>query len=118
MTMTIEKIEFPRRETKQSKTKKSLTIDSDDEPVETVEEIDPVSEQLQETDKSFAKSATVTATINESISAIQTAFENHLMEDGKGSATIASYTGDIKGFTLWLDEKKIFFQPLNKAVGL
>ena len=42
MTMTIEKIEFPRRETKQNKTKKSLTIDSGDEPVETVEEIDPV----------------------------------------------------------------------------
>ena len=42
MTMTIEKIEFPRRETKQSKSKKSLTIDSGDEPVETVEEIDPV----------------------------------------------------------------------------
>ena len=32
MTMTIEKIEFPRRETKQSKSKKSLTIDSEDEP--------------------------------------------------------------------------------------
>ena len=61
MTMTIEKIEFPRRETKQSKTKKSLTIDSDDETVETVEEIDPVSEKLQETDKSFAKPAAATA---------------------------------------------------------
>ncbi|WP_084505039.1 tyrosine-type recombinase/integrase [Acetobacterium malicum] len=106
--MTIEKIEFPRRETKQSKSKKALTIDSEDEPVETVEEIDPVSEQ-QETDKSFAKPTAATATINESISAIQTAFENHLMEDGKGSATIASYTGDIKGFTLWLDEKKMPF---------
>ena len=46
MTMTIEKIEFPRRETKQSKSKKSLTIDSEDEPVVSVEEIDPVSGQL------------------------------------------------------------------------
>jgi hypothetical protein len=46
MTMTIEKIEFPRRETKQSKSRKSMTIDSDDEPVVPVEEIDPVIEQL------------------------------------------------------------------------
>ncbi len=52
MTMTIEKIEFPRRETKQSKSKKSLTIDSDDEPLETIGEIDPVIEQLK-ADKSL-----------------------------------------------------------------
>ncbi|MBC3899286.1 tyrosine-type recombinase/integrase [Acetobacterium malicum] len=44
------------------------------------------------------------------MSAIQTAFENHLMEDGKGSATIASYTGDIKGFIKWLNEKKMPFE--------
>ena len=46
MTMTIEKIECPRRETKQSKSKKSLSIDSEDEPVVSVEEIDLVSGQL------------------------------------------------------------------------
>jgi len=142
MTMTIEKIEFPRRETKQSKSKKSLTIDSEDEPVVSVEEIDPVSgqldavkslepEQLLEPDK-LSASSELSATensnvpndhlkttdeeptaapivINEPISAIQTAFENHLMEDGKGSATIASYTGDIQGFIQWLKEKKLPF---------
>ena len=47
MTMTIEKIEFPRRETKQSKSRKSLTIDSEDEPVVPVGEIDPVIAPLQ-----------------------------------------------------------------------
>ena len=142
MTMTIEKIEFPRRETKQGKSKKSLTINSDDEPVETVEEIDPVSGQLDavkslepehplEPDKSSAspelsatedndipndqlkpsdeKPTTATAISNETISSIQTAFENHLIEDGKGSATIASYTGDIQGFIQWLKEKKLPF---------
>ena len=142
MTMTIEKIEFPRRETKQSKSKKSLTIDSEDEPVVSVEEIDPViaplkadksseTEQPLETDKSSASSAPTTTennnvpndqlkttdekptpapvVINETISSIQTAFENHLMEDGKGSATIASYTGDIQGFIQWLKEKKLPF---------
>ncbi|OXS24871.1 MAG: integrase [Acetobacterium sp. MES1] len=31
------------------------------------------------------------------------------MEDGKGSATIASYTGDIQGFIHWLKEKKLPF---------
>ena len=122
MTMTIEKIEFPRRETKQGKSKKSLSIDSEDEPVESIGEIDPVIEPLEiektlvpeqplEPDKSLAstitknndvsndqlltsdeKLTTATAIINETIAAIQTAFENHLMEDGKGSATIASYT--------------------------
>ena len=67
MTMTIEKIEFPRRETKQSKSKKSLSIDSEDEPVVSVEEIDPViapleiektllPEQPLEPDKSSASS--------------------------------------------------------------
>ena len=69
MTMTIEKIEYPRRETKQTKSKKSLTIDSGDEPVETVEEIDPViapleiektllPEQPLEPDKSLASTIT------------------------------------------------------------
>ena len=139
MTMTIEKIEFPRRETKQSKSKKSLTIDSEDEPVVSVEEIDPVIEPLEiektllpeqplEPDKSLASTitknndisndrlltsdenpTTATAIINETISSIQTAFENHLIEDGKGSATIASYTGDIQGFIQWLKEKKLPF---------
>ena len=142
MTMTIEKIEFPRRETKQSKSKKSLTIDSEDEPVVSVEEIDPVSgqldavkslepEQLLEPDKSSSvleatatensnvpndqlkiideKPTTAPIVSNETIAAIQTAFENHLMEDGKGSATIASYTGDIQGFIQWLNEKKLPF---------
>ena len=142
MTMTIEKIEFPRRETKQSKSKKALTIDSDDEPEASVKEIDPViapleiektlePEQLQEPDKSSASSE-LSATensnipndqlkttdekptaapivIDETIAAIQTAFENHLIEDGKGSATIASYTGDIQGFIQWLKEKKLPF---------
>ena len=137
MTMTIEKIECPRRETKQSKSKKSLSIDSEDEPVVSVEEIDPViapleiektllPEQPLEPDKSLAstitknndisndrlltsdeKPTTATAISNETISSIQTAFENHLMEDGKGSATIASYTGDIQGFNQWLKEKKL-----------
>ena len=136
MTMTIEKIEVPRRETKQSKSKKSLSIDSEDEPVVSVEEIDPViapleiertlePEQPLEPDKSLAstitknndvpndhlktadeKPTTATAIIDETIAAIQTAFENHLIEDGKGSATIASYTGDIQGFIQWLKEKK------------
>ena len=139
MTMTIEKIEFPRRETKQSKTKKSLTIDSEDEPVVSVEEINPGIAPLEaekssatlEPDKSSAspelsatedndipndqlkpsdeKPTTATAISNETISSIQTAFENHLMEDGKGSATIASYTGDIQGFIQWLKEKKLPF---------
>ena len=139
MTMTIEKIEFPRRETKQSKSKKSLTIDSEDEPVVSVEEIDPViapleiektlvPEQPFEPDKSSAttitknndvpndhlktsdeKTTTATAIIDETIAAIQTAFENHLIEDGKGSDTIASYTGDIQGFIHWLKEKKLPF---------
>lgn len=40
---------------------------------------------------------------------IQTAYEQHLLEDGKGSATIASYTGDIKGFLQWMEEKKLSF---------
>lgn len=142
MTMTIEKIEFPRRETKQSKSKKSLTIDSDDEPVVSVEETDPVIAPLEagkslepvqslESDKSSAvleptatknddvpnhhlkttdeKLIAATIVSNETISVIQTAFENHLMEDGKGSATIASYTGDIQGFIQWLKEKKLPF---------
>lgn len=139
MTMTIEKIECPRRETKQSKSKKSLSIDSEDEPVVSVEEIDPViapleiektllPEQPLEPDKSLASTitknndisndrlltsdenpTTATAIIDETIAAIQTAFENHLMEDGKGSATIASYTGDIQGFIHWLKEKNLPF---------
>ena len=139
MTMTIEKIEFPRRETKQSKSKKSLTIDSEDEPVVSVEEINPgiapleaekslVPEQPLEPDKSLAstitknndvpndhlkttdeKATAAPIVIDEPIAAIQTAFENHLMEDGKGSATIASYTGDIQGFIQWLKEKKLPF---------
>ena len=101
MTMTIEKIEFPRRETKQSKSKKSLTIDSEDEPVVSVEEIDPViapleiektllPEQPLEPDKSLASTitknndisndrlltsdenpTTATAIINETISSIR-----------------------------------------------
>ncbi|MDD3050918.1 MAG: hypothetical protein PHR06_07190 [Candidatus Cloacimonetes bacterium] len=49
MTMTIEKIEFPRRETKQSKSKKALTIDSDDEPEVSVKEPDPVIAPLEPT---------------------------------------------------------------------
>lgn len=132
MTMTIEKIEFPRRETKQGKSKKSLTIDSDDEPVVSVGEIDPGIQQMEDdkslepeqsqvVDKSSEKeepqkydksSASLEATgaIKETIVSIQTAFENHLMEDGKGSATIASYTGDIKGFTQWVAEKKMPFE--------
>ena len=142
MTMTIEKIEFPRRETKQNKSKKSLTIDSEDEPVVSVGKLEPVIEQLKadksseteqplETDKSSSalesttteendipndqlltsdeKATTATAVSNEPISLIQSAFENHLMEDGKGSATIASYTGDIQGFIQWLKEKKLPF---------
>lgn len=110
MTMTIEKIEFPRRETKPSKARKILTIDSDDEPVVSVEEIDPVIEPLEtdqsleplESDKSSESSAStaiktddlsnhhlkttdekitaVTIASNETISAIQSAFENHLIE--------------------------------------
>ncbi|VUZ23641.1 Tyrosine recombinase XerD [Acetobacterium wieringae] len=40
---------------------------------------------------------------------IETAYEDHLLEDGKGSATIASYTGDIKGFLQWMDDKKLPF---------
>lgn len=154
MTMTIEKIEFPRRETKQRNSKKSLIIDSEDEPVVSVEEIDqgieqlkddksleseqPLkaeksseSEQAQKPDKSSAtlelsatedndvpndhfkttdeKPTAATIVSNKTISAIQTAFENHLMEDGKGSATIASYTGDIQGFIQWLKEKNLPF---------
>lgn len=142
MTMTIEKIEFPRRETKQSKSKKSLTIDSEDVPVVSVEETDPVTQQLEadqsvapeqplESDTSLAsleppvtqnssdsnhhlepsdeKPPVATAVSNETIPTIQSAFENHLWEDGKGSATIASYTGDIKGFIQWLEEKKMAF---------
>lgn len=58
MTMTIEKIEFPRRETKPSKSKKSLTIDSEDEPVVSVGEIDPGIEPL-ESDKSSESSASI-----------------------------------------------------------
>ena len=121
MTMTIEKIEFPRRETKQSKSKKALTIDSDDEPEVSVKEIDPVIAPVEPTTTenndipndqlltSDEKLTTATAISNETISAIQTAFENHLMEDGKGSATIASYTGDIQGFIQWLKEKNLPF---------
>ena len=139
MTMTIEKIECPRRETKQSKSKKSLSIDSEDEPVVSVEEINPgiapleaekslVPEQPLEPDKSLASTITknndvpndhlkttdekptaAPIVIDEPIAAIQTAFENHLIEDGKGSATIASYTGDIQGFIQWLKEKKLPF---------
>ena len=123
MTMTIEKIEFPRRETKQNKSKKALTIDSDDEPVETVEEIDPViapveiektlvPEQPLEPDKSSASSeptvtensnvpndqlkltdekpTTATAIIDEPIATIQTAFENHLIAEHKGTVLLCT----------------------------
>jgi hypothetical protein len=59
--------------------------------------------------KTTEEKPTATTVINETISSIQTAFENHLMEDGKGSATIASYTGDIQGFIQWLKKKKLPF---------
>ncbi|KAF5058341.1 Tyrosine recombinase XerD [anaerobic digester metagenome] len=41
---------------------------------------------------------------------IQASFENHLLEDGKGSATIASYTGDIQGFLKWMSDRKLPFE--------
>lgn len=38
------------------------------------------------------------------------AFEEFLTADGKGTQTIISYTGDIKGFMTWLTTKDIDFQ--------
>lgn len=43
------------------------------------------------------------------IKTIQETFEQDLLEDGKGSSTIASYTGDVQGFIQWLEEKKLPF---------
>ena len=78
MTMTIEKIEFPRRETKQSKSKKSLTIDSEDEPVEPVEEIDPVIAPLEPT----------------------TTENNEVVTAGGRVIAVSSYGNDIKSALL------------------
>ena len=64
MTMTIEKIECPRRETKQSKSKKSLSIDSEDEPVVSVEEIDPVIAPVEPTTTEHRQLANQSATSN------------------------------------------------------
>ncbi len=36
-------------------------------------------------------------------------FEEYLVTDGKGTKTILSYTGDIKGFLEWLGTKNVNF---------
>ena len=38
------------------------------------------------------------------------AFEERLLEEGKGVKTVVSYTGDVKGFLDWLTEKKVIFK--------
>lgn len=82
MTVSIEKIEFPSHcENEGNVPEKKSVAESMNKPV-----------------------------INDAIENIQSAFVNHLMEDGKGSATIMSYTGDIKSFIKWLSEKNMPFQ--------
>lgn len=56
-----------------------------------------------------------TMTTNESLTNesaakdILEAFEEYLVADDKGTETIVSYTGDIKGFIKWLENKNVDF---------
>lgn len=119
MTMTIEKIEFPRRESKQTKSRKSLTIDSEDELLVSPSSIEQVIPVIQPEEKSIRQADKALAMTTDPIpiassdpkerfdpkerseptdpiATILIAFENHLMEDAKGTVTIASYTGASK----------------------
>ena len=38
------------------------------------------------------------------------AYQEYLTEDGKGTKTVISYAGDVKGFLNWLGNKKVVFE--------
>lgn len=61
-------------------------------------------------DQGNAQTVEVIKNSETSLANIQTSFENHLLEDGKGSATIASYTGDIQRFLKWMKDRKLPFE--------
>lgn len=41
---------------------------------------------------------------------IKAEYKEYLIADGKGNKTITSYTGDIKGFLIWLKNKNVSFE--------